>query len=91
MAQKTSLVQRVLRRLLASGRGEVRAMEDAMHLAGVLRFIGIFLLTVVLPAAPGFYNRPESISDLVDFVVARVLDQLGVENSLAKRWGSSSA
>jgi len=42
---------------------------------------------VVLFAAPGFYHRPESIGDLVDFVVARCLDQLGVENTLSGRWG----
>ena len=41
---------------------------------------------VVLPAAPGFYHRPESIGDLVDFVVQRVLDHMGVEVSLARRW-----
>lgn len=42
----------------------------------------------ILPAAPAFYNRPESIADLVDFVVARILDHLGVEHRLAKRWRS---
>jgi flavin prenyltransferase len=42
---------------------------------------------VILFAAPGFYHRPESIGDLVDFVVARCLDQLGVEHSLSGRWG----
>jgi len=42
---------------------------------------------VILFAAPGFYHRPESVGDLVDFVVARCLDQLGLENTLAKRWG----
>ena len=36
---------------------------------------------------PGFYNDPKSIGDLVDFVVARVLDQLGVEHALQPRWG----
>jgi len=41
---------------------------------------------VVLPAAPGFYNRPQGISDLVDFVVARVLDQFGIPHTLGKRW-----
>lgn len=40
----------------------------------------------ILPAAPGFYHRPRSIDDLVDFVVARVLDRLGVENQLFPRW-----
>jgi 4-hydroxy-3-polyprenylbenzoate decarboxylase len=44
---------------------------------------------VVLFAAPGFYNAPETIEDLVDFLVARCLDQLGIDNVLAKRWGQS--
>lgn len=41
---------------------------------------------VILPASPGFYNSPESIGDLVNFVVARILDQMGVEHSLGRRW-----
>lgn len=45
---------------------------------------------VILPAMPGFYNQPESIDDLVDFVVARICDQLGVEQDLTKRWGDQS-
>ncbi len=43
----------------------------------------------IMPAAPGFYHRPRSIDDLVDFVVARICDQLGVEQSLMKRWGDA--
>jgi flavin prenyltransferase len=46
---------------------------------------------IVLPASPGFYNRPMSIDDLVDFVVARICDQLGIENQLMHRWGESTA
>jgi 4-hydroxy-3-polyprenylbenzoate decarboxylase len=42
---------------------------------------------VVTPAAPGFYHRPEAIVDIVDFVVARMLDQLGIAHGLGKRWG----
>lgn len=42
---------------------------------------------VVLPAAPGWYHGAQSIGDLVDFVVARICDQLGVEHTLTKRWG----
>lgn len=42
---------------------------------------------VVLPAAPGWYHGVESLADLVDFVVARICDQLGVENAIIKRWG----
>ena len=41
---------------------------------------------VVMPAMPGFYHRPESVADLVDFVVAKVLDRLGVAHGLAVRW-----
>jgi 4-hydroxy-3-polyprenylbenzoate decarboxylase len=42
---------------------------------------------VVLPAAPGFYHRPTRVGELVDFIVQRVLDQLGLEIELARRWG----
>jgi flavin prenyltransferase len=44
---------------------------------------------VVLPAMPGFYNRPRELGDLVDFVVGRVCDQLGVPHELHKRWGET--
>lgn len=44
---------------------------------------------VVLPAMPAFYTRPESIADMVDFIVGRICDQLGVEHQLLKRWGTS--
>lgn len=42
----------------------------------------------ILPAAPGFYHRPRSIDDLVDFVAARILDHLGVEHGIGARWKS---
>lgn len=45
---------------------------------------------VVLPAMPGFYHGAQTIPDLVDFIVARILDQLGVENRLMKRWASEN-
>ena len=41
---------------------------------------------VILPASPGFYHAPESIDDMVDFVVARILDQLDIDHTLGKRW-----
>ena len=44
---------------------------------------------VILFAAPGFYHGAQTIDDLVDFVVARILDQLGLDNTLAARWGQS--
>ena len=46
---------------------------------------------VVLPAMPAFYTRPHSVSDMVDFVVARVCDQLGVPHDLVRRWGEHDA
>jgi 4-hydroxy-3-polyprenylbenzoate decarboxylase len=43
---------------------------------------------VVLPAAPGFYHRPTQVSELVDFIVQRVLDQLDIDIDIARRWGT---
>jgi 4-hydroxy-3-polyprenylbenzoate decarboxylase len=45
---------------------------------------------VVLPAMPGWYHGVSRLEDLIDFVVARILDQLGVEHTLKKRWGERS-
>ena len=41
---------------------------------------------IVMPASPGFYNLPKTMDDLIDFVVARILDHLGRDNNLTKRW-----
>jgi 4-hydroxy-3-polyprenylbenzoate decarboxylase len=60
---------------------------SAIHLENMLRLTRAG--AVVLPASPGFYHRPASIAELVDFVVARVLDQLDVAHSLGRRWGDS--
>jgi flavin prenyltransferase len=43
---------------------------------------------VILPAMPGWYHGVQSVQDLIDFVVARILDQLGVEHDLMRRWGA---
>jgi 4-hydroxy-3-polyprenylbenzoate decarboxylase len=43
---------------------------------------------IVLPAMPAFYTRPRSLQDMVDFIVGRICDQLGVEHGLLRRWGS---
>ena len=45
---------------------------------------------VILPANPGFYHHPECLQDIVDFVVARILDHLGVAHTLMTRWGEKS-
>ena len=60
---------------------------SVIHLENMLRLTRAG--AVILPASPGFYNRPSAVSDLVDFVVARVLDQLDVEHGLGHRWGES--
>ena len=58
---------------------------SSIHLENMLRLRNAGA-TIVF-AAPGFYHGPESIDDLVDFLVARILDQIGVENAAARRWG----
>ena len=42
---------------------------------------------VVLPAMPGFYHKPKTIADLVDFIVGKIFDQFNIEHSLFKKWG----
>lgn len=54
------------------------ALENQLSLAR----LGV----VILPASPGFYGGPKRISDLVDFIVARILDHLGVEHAIGVRW-----
>jgi 4-hydroxy-3-polyprenylbenzoate decarboxylase len=55
-----------------------------IHLDNMLRLTRAG--AVVMPASPGFYSRPTKVSELVDFVVARVLDHLEVPHALARRW-----
>jgi flavin prenyltransferase len=59
-----------------------------IHLANMLRVTRAG--AVVMPAAPGFYNQPARIDDLVDFMVARILDHLHVPHALGHRWGSEA-
>ena len=58
---------------------------SVIHLENQLRLAKLGV--TVLPASPGFYQNPETVEDLVDFVVARILDQLGIEQGLLPRWG----
>jgi flavin prenyltransferase len=62
---------------------------SAIHLENMLRVTRAG--AVVMPASPGFYHRPASVDDLVNFIVARVLDHLGVPQRLVERWGSDEA
>lgn len=60
---------------------------SAIHLEHMLSLTRMG--AVILPAAPGFYHRPANIEAMVDFIVARILNQLGVEHQLIPRWGDS--
>nr|VFK16922.1 MAG: 4-hydroxy-3-polyprenylbenzoate decarboxylase [Candidatus Kentron sp. LFY] len=57
---------------------------SAIHLENMLKLAR--LGAIIMPASPGFYHRPRTVGDMVDFVVARILDHLGVENTLVPRW-----
>ena len=58
---------------------------SAIHLENLLKLARLGV--TIMPAAPGFYHQPQQISDLVDFMVARILDQLGLKQQLTARWG----
>ncbi|MUK92421.1 UbiX family flavin prenyltransferase [Aliivibrio fischeri] len=58
---------------------------STLHLENMLKLSQIGV--TIMPAAPGFYHQPKSIEDLIDFMVARILDHLGVEQGLVPRWG----
>lgn len=62
---------------------------SVIHLENMLRLAR--LGAVILPANPGFYHHPASLQDLVDFVVARILDHLGITHQLMARWGGDVA
>jgi 4-hydroxy-3-polyprenylbenzoate decarboxylase len=83
-----SLIERAADVTLKEGRKLILVPREtplsAIHLGNMLRLTRAG--AVVMPASPGFYHRPKQISELVDFVVARMLDHLGVEQQLVKRW-----
>jgi 4-hydroxy-3-polyprenylbenzoate decarboxylase len=85
-----SLVERAADVTLKERRALIMVIREtplsAIHLENMLRLTRAG--AVVLPAAPGFYNSPRGIPDLVDFIVARVLDHVDVEHSLSRRWGA---
>lgn len=60
---------------------------SAIHLENMLKLARSG--TVILPANPGFYHEPKTIQDIIDFIVARVLDQLNVKHNLMPRWGAT--
>src|SRR5919198_1078776 len=85
----SNLIQRAASVALKEGRKLVLMPRETplsdIHLENMLRLRRAG--AVILFLAPGFYASAETVGDLVDFVVARCLDQLGLEHSLARRWG----
>ena len=63
------------------------APYSEIHLENMLKLTR--LGAVVMPGSPGFYHKPSRIEDLVDFIVARILDQLGIEQDIMPRWGEA--
>ncbi|HEX5127467.1 MAG TPA: flavin prenyltransferase UbiX [Rhodocyclaceae bacterium] len=87
----SNLIERAADVCLKEGRKLVLVPRETpfstLHLENMLRLSRMGV--VILPPNPGFYHYPEKIGDLVDFVVARILDQLGVPQTLITRWGES--
>ena len=85
-----SLIDRAADVTLKEGRKLIMVVRETpfsvIHLENMLKLARMG--TIILPANPGFYNRPESVDELIDFIVARVLDQLDISNELVPRWGS---
>ena len=84
-----NLIERVADVVLKEGRKLILVPREtplsAIHLENMLRLARAG--AVILPPSPGFYHHPQTVADVVDFVVARVLDQLAVPHALMRRWG----
>jgi 4-hydroxy-3-polyprenylbenzoate decarboxylase len=89
----SNLVERAADVALKEGRPLVLVVREAplsaIHLENMLRLAR--LGAVILPASPGFYHRPKTVDDLVQHVVGKILDRLGVEHRAAKRWQGLAA
>lgn len=87
-----NLIERAADVVIKEGRKLVLVPRETplsvIHLENMLRLARMGV--VILPPSPGFYNHPRSVDDLVDFVVARILDQLGVAHALQPRWGAAT-
>jgi 4-hydroxy-3-polyprenylbenzoate decarboxylase len=85
----SSLIDRAADVVIKEGRKLILVPREtpfsAIHLENMLKLARLGV--VMLAANPGFYHRPQTIDELVDFVVARILDQLDVAHDLSKRWG----
>ena len=88
----STLIERAADVVLKEGRKLVLVPREtpfsAIHLENMLRLARAG--AVILPPNPGFYHHPQNVGDLVDFVVARILDQVAVPHSLMQRWGDQA-
>ncbi len=84
-----NLIERAADVVLKEGRKLVLVPRETpfstIHLENMLRLARAG--AIILPPNPGFYQHPQSVADIVDFVVARILDQIGVKHQLMQRWG----
>ena len=84
-----NLIERAADVAIKEGRKLILVPREApfspLHLENMLKLSRLGV--TIMPAAPGFYHQPQTVGDLVDFIVARLLDHLGVEQTLVKRWG----
>lgn len=84
----SNLVERMADVALKEGRPLLVVPRETplseLHLENLLKLAR--LGAIVLPAMPGFYHRPATVQDLVDFVVGKILDRLGLEHALVRRW-----
>ncbi len=84
-----NLIERAADVMIKEGRRLILVPREtpfsAIHLENMLKLARLGV--TILPANPGFYHRPTRIMELVDFIVARTLDQLGVDQTLVPRWG----
>ncbi|TVO58835.1 flavin prenyltransferase UbiX [Denitromonas halophila] len=85
------LIERAADVVIKEGRKLVLVPREtpfsAIHLENMLKLSRLGVC--ILPANPGFYTRPTSVQDVIDFVVARILDQLGIAHALMPRWGET--
>jgi 4-hydroxy-3-polyprenylbenzoate decarboxylase len=87
-----SLVERAADVTLKEGRKLVLVpRETPLSLVHLRNMVAVAEAgAVIVPASPGFYHRPTQIGELVDFVVQRILDQLGIQLEIARRWGDKT-
>lgn len=86
-----NLIERAADVVMKEGRKLVLVPREtpfsSIHLENMLRLSRAG--AIILPPSPGFYHHPQNVQDIVDFVVARVLDQVGVAHTLMQRWGEA--